>query len=278
MTSRLQMTFLGLSLLACPLLNGQNNCGVQQIQGTYVATISGFANYYPYSGLSVWQFGTDGTVNVPWEAVMFATGRLPVNSYSGTWTLTENCQFTVNTPTLTLKGMVVKNGQEIHMTRSSPLTTASTPAATLAAIDRLTRVTPDKDVVVKCSVAQLNGTYAKSCTGWMGVAAPPAPMQPLTFLGAISLPGDGSFSGGGSLVVGGKSYELQYQTGTINVSEDCTGAARYSLGTGSPTFNEVLHVLEQGKRILAVSVSSPLYTPTTTPLQIDLCELNRIDR
>jgi hypothetical protein len=64
MTSRLQMMFRLVSV-GVPLLNGQNNCGVQQIQGRYVASISGFVNSYAYSGLSVWQFGTDGTLNVP---------------------------------------------------------------------------------------------------------------------------------------------------------------------------------------------------------------------
>lgn len=102
-----------------------------------------------------------------------------------------------------------------------------------------------------CSTLTTVGRYLYTCDGYLSPSAN-APLAPARILGTVTADDNGTFTGGGTISLGGPATLTQGLIGTERLNRDCTGTITYTQtinGQPAPPLDITFIVSEHGDRI-----------------------------
>jgi uncharacterized protein (TIGR03437 family) len=246
-------TLLGVHAEASSPRIGGGTCSTSMVNGTYFYLFAGaIASGQSVAFAQLGKLVTDGNGNYYGNAFGSGNGQQATASYSGTYTVQQNC-------TGSMTGTGAATFQVVNSGRGMILEISTSNAFAAGAADRQTGgATP-----IQCGNGSLSGVYGYLLTG----VAPGG--LPYTEAGQFVADGNGNGSVAGVGDIGG-SVSQTTGSGTYNVASDCSGTASISNQNG--TLNYRLAIVKDGQVALFIGTDpgwtiAGLFTPQFAPPQ-----------
>lgn len=254
----------GCVFLSAGLAAAQGVCSLQNVQGTYVNTVSIYSGTTPMVTLGLTNIDASGHWVGP-GTIVTPGGPMPLVS-EGEIEVNPDCTALIKQSAggydHIWAAVILRNGEEIRSLHIDPATEPM-PAGRTVRAQTLLRLTSGPHEVANCSAARLAGRYGQSCTGW--IRSGTGTYMPSGAIGAVTINGDGSSSGGGIMMSNGQ--EMQFSYDAFSVEPDCRGLA--SLELDGTAYSQRLVMFDQGKQIVSITLSAD---------QVNICRFERMDK
>lgn len=253
-----------LLFVICILLSGgmaaaQGVCSIQNIQGTYVNSVSIYAGNSPMASIGLTKIDATGH----W------TGSVTLTTALGTMLVPSEGEIEVNpdcTAVITQReagsdhtwaAVILHNGKEIRSLQIDPPTESFGVDLPTIREQTLIQLSAGPRDVDNCSMRKLAGRYAQTCTGW--IRPPVWPYLPTAAIGTITVSADGSVVGEGIMMYAGQKIPFTYKG--LTVEANCSGLVSFELEDNTlnllegNTVNQRFIAFDEGKQMISITIS-----------------------